>query len=272
MNVYRASIVVACIACLTAVPGHAGASAGGNLIVGGDFEAVPVGCGTVCHSSCLPTVPGWQTIGSYWVDRLAHDPTCPSDGFGPWKPPVPLGDTGGAAMISLQGSVCCGCNNNGWIEQVVSTVPGRTYWVALDAALDRSDVLRVTAGPGEMLLVGSLDTEVAGWRRYAMVFTAAGPSTTVRLASESPSPSTPNPHGGCWEGDGCLIDNVTLEIVVTCADADVAPDGQVSGADLGVLLGQWGDSGTDSTADIDGSGTVDGTDLGILLGYWGPCE
>lgn len=268
MNLNRNSAVIAWIACITTVPSHAHGAAAGNLIVGGDFEAVPVGCGTVCHSSCLSAVPGWQTIGSYWVDRLSHDPTC----SGPWKPSVPLGAAGGTAMISLQGSVCCGCNNNGWIEQSVATIPGRTYRLSLDVALDRSDKLRVTAGPSAMVLIGSLETEASGWRLKSIEFAAVGPSTSVRLASESTSGSTPNPYGGCWEGDGCLIDNVTLKLVVTCTDADLVPDGVVTGADLGVLLGQWGAASGGSTADIDGSGTVDGTDLGILLGYWGPCE
>jgi hypothetical protein len=48
---------------------------------------------------------------------------------------------------------------------------------------------------------------------------------------------------------------------------DITGDGQVNGADLGVLLGAWGTG----EFDLNGSGTVDGADLGILLGAWGPC-
>ena len=40
------------------------------------------------------------------------------------------------------------------------------------------------------------------------------------------------------------------------------------GADLGVLLSQWGTGGS---ADVSGDGTVDGADLGALLSAWGPC-
>jgi hypothetical protein len=43
----------------------------------------------------------------------------------------------------------------------------------------------------------------------------------------------------------------------------------VTGADLGVLLGDWGQFGMAS--DLDGDGFVSGSDLGILLGDWGPC-
>jgi len=46
---------------------------------------------------------------------------------------------------------------------------------------------------------------------------------------------------------------------------DLSGDGEVDGADLGILLGQWG---TDGSADLNGDGTVDGSDLGLLLGAW----
>jgi hypothetical protein len=50
--------------------------------------------------------------------------------------------------------------------------------------------------------------------------------------------------------------------------ADLNGDGSVTGADLGKLLGDWGQA---TASDIDGSGVVDGADLGRLLGDWGPC-
>ena len=40
------------------------------------------------------------------------------------------------------------------------------------------------------------------------------------------------------------------------------------GADLGLMLGAWGDEGC---TDIDGNGITDGGDLGLLLGGWGMC-
>ncbi|MFO0873233.1 MAG: hypothetical protein U0575_04595 [Phycisphaerales bacterium] len=50
--------------------------------------------------------------------------------------------------------------------------------------------------------------------------------------------------------------------------ADLDGNGAVDGADLGLLLGQWGVGGS---GDLDGNGIVDGADLGLLLGAWGPC-
>ena len=51
---------------------------------------------------------------------------------------------------------------------------------------------------------------------------------------------------------------------------DLSGDGTVNGADLALLLGQWGAMGANS-ADFNGDGVVNGADLAILLGLWGPC-
>ena len=50
--------------------------------------------------------------------------------------------------------------------------------------------------------------------------------------------------------------------------ADLNGDGQVGGADLGALLGNWAGSGT---GDLNGDGAVTGSDLGAMLGAWGAC-
>ncbi len=50
---------------------------------------------------------------------------------------------------------------------------------------------------------------------------------------------------------------------------DLDDDLDVDGADLGILLGDWG-SGS-GRSDLDGNGSVSGSDLGLLLGEWGPC-
>ena len=53
--------------------------------------------------------------------------------------------------------------------------------------------------------------------------------------------------------------------------ADLNGDGAVSGADLGILLGEWGTAGGSTGADLNGDGIVSGADLGIALGDWGAC-
>jgi hypothetical protein len=48
--------------------------------------------------------------------------------------------------------------------------------------------------------------------------------------------------------------------------ADLNSDGVVGGADLGILLGKWGQAGS---GDLNSDGVIGGADLGILLGKWG---
>ena len=54
--------------------------------------------------------------------------------------------------------------------------------------------------------------------------------------------------------------------------ADLFVDRKVDGADLGVLLGQWGVAAPGTVGDINRDSVVNGADLGILLGAWGPCR
>jgi hypothetical protein len=48
-------------------------------------------------------------------------------------------------------------------------------------------------------------------------------------------------------------------------------NGRVDGADLGIMLSDWGPVTPTTVADLDRNGVVSGADLGILLGRWGPC-
>jgi hypothetical protein len=52
---------------------------------------------------------------------------------------------------------------------------------------------------------------------------------------------------------------------ISAVPGDLNDDGVVNGADLGLLLSQWGGPGS---GDFDGSGTVNGGDLGLMLSYW----
>lgn len=52
-------------------------------------------------------------------------------------------------------------------------------------------------------------------------------------------------------------------------DGDFNVDRVVDGADLGIMLADWGLAR--SVADINRDGLVDGADLGVLLANWGPC-
>jgi hypothetical protein len=87
--------------------------------------------------------------------------------------------------------------------------------------------------------------------------------------------------GGAYTG---LLDDVQIyDSALTCAQVaamfatpgstapnvfDINRDGVVNGADLGLLLGEWGPCGAACLADFDCDGDVDGADLGQLLGAW----
>lgn len=53
--------------------------------------------------------------------------------------------------------------------------------------------------------------------------------------------------------------------------ADLDGDGTVGGADIAILLGQWGSSGKGASGDLVQDGAVNGADLAALLGAWGAC-
>ena len=57
----------------------------------------------------------------------------------------------------------------------------------------------------------------------------------------------------------------------TCRDADLFRDLNVNGADLGILLSQWGPNAQFTVSDINKDGFVNGADLGLLLSFWGAC-
>jgi hypothetical protein len=61
------------------------------------------------------------------------------------------------------------------------------------------------------------------------------------------------------------MDSAMIQLV-PANPADLDGDGTVGGADLGILLANWGQGGL---GDLDGDGTVGGGDLGILLAAWG---
>ena len=88
-------------------------------------------------------------------------------------------------------------------------------------------------------------------------------------------------RGGRLAMTASMLDPVTSESwagvyvtdMATAAryQSDLDVDGMVNGADLGLLLIEWGSTSA-CNADINRSGCVDGVDLGYLLSTWGPCK
>jgi hypothetical protein len=76
--------------------------------------------------------------------------------------------------------------------------------------------------------------------------------------------------GATWRGAGttCADGNGDGSADACARLGDLNGDGRVSGADLGILLGDWGSALQRS--DLNRDGTVNGSDLGLLLGEWSP--
>ncbi|MDG2030769.1 MAG: right-handed parallel beta-helix repeat-containing protein [Phycisphaerales bacterium] len=77
--------------------------------------------------------------------------------------------------------------------------------------------------------------------------------------------------------DGPHIDGGGNQIGEVCGStcpADINGDGVVDGADLTIVLGEWGPCPVpdDCPGDLTGDGLVDGADLTIVLGEWGACS
>ena len=75
-----------------------------------------------------------------------------------------------------------------------------------------------------------------------------------------------------WASDtkAAIVVGSRVEQIAPCP-GDLNADRRLDGADIGILLDQWGPASLVSVADINRDGIVNGADLGLLLTYWGPC-
>ncbi len=56
-----------------------------------------------------------------------------------------------------------------------------------------------------------------------------------------------------------------------CCLGDLDHDATVGGADIGLLLSNWGPCGSACPYDLNEDNKVNGGDLGLMLAFWGPC-
>ncbi|HMN96338.1 MAG TPA: IPT/TIG domain-containing protein [Phycisphaerales bacterium] len=86
------------------------------------------------------------------------------------------------------------------------------------------------------------------------------------------SSTASNRHSSLPAASGAVL-LASLVLGSACAGACIPEDldasGAVDGADLGLLLANWGAAGARGPADLDGDGEVDAADLGLLLAAWG---
>jgi hypothetical protein len=237
------------------------ASEGPNLIANGGFEdAVFGGCPNDCFTSCGFAIQHWHRPAWFYTEDLFRNtdsPDCVAIGTVP-------NPAGGAYYVSLQGSVCCQCNNNGRVTQFVTLEPGERYRLQMQVYLDQFDAIKVMCGTQSVTFDGS-NTATDTWTSVSWYFMAEPGATSIEISSVG-TPSAPE----CMEAERAFIDNISLRR--SSCDADLDGDGDVDGADLSVVLGAWGVPTADpSPADMNVDGIVDGADLAVVLNAWGAC-
>lgn len=180
-------------------------------------------------------------------------------------------DTRIAVLSGCAASTAIACNDD-W-----SGCPGYTGKVRFAAV----------AGTRYLIAIGGFDPSAAGAGQFTVVPDAPPPPACGTAAHGCCEASTlpfcsnaacctavcaVDPY--CCSVDGAWDSTCVARAFAACnlcgvpCPADLDGSGTVNGADLSLLLGNWGNAGT---GDLDGNGTVNGADLALLLGAWGAC-
>ena len=129
---------------------------------------------------------------------------------------------------------------------------GAVFWFAND-----------DSDPMEMVGCSITANLVASDARGAGVYARPG-YAPVRITDSAICGNEPD------EIYGPFVD-VSGNLLCICP-GDLNGDGEVGGADLGVMLALWGECLSDPCdPDLNGDGVIDGGDLGLLLVNWGQC-
>lgn len=126
--------------------------------------------------------------------------------------------------------------------------------------------------PAEAVVLGTINQSTLPGLLYFPRHALAACSGGVVIFSDSTSFA----DGYFAPGSGAdilMANSIAVALQPSCVAGqcgDIDGDGQVNGADLGILLAAWGTG--DRSADLNADGVVNGADLGILLSNWGPCE
>jgi hypothetical protein len=194
-------------------------------------------------------------------------------------PPPPLGEVTDPATGILYLVV----NATTWSLAEADALARGGHLVAIGSA-EENEFIRQSFGTwggvttGRRLWIGLTDRKSEGTFEWVN----GEPVNYTNWASGEPN-DTPAPEDhaemlglqGTWNDISDNTASAHLAIVEMprsgpACPADLDGDGSVSGADLGLLLGQWGFGS--GSADLDDDGFVSGSDLGLLLGQWGPCQ
>ena len=175
---------------------------------------------------------------------------------------------GEGPLLSYQGYLSNGAPADGWAVTVSFDLPvfaaGFMTADIFDAFGDNGVTIEAFDGiDGSGSLLGSALSAPYNFELNSKYFVGLGDDEGRIRSIRVSTPSA-------LYGDSQYVDAIIYATVVTATacPGDLDGDGAVGGADLAIMLGGWGSSGT---TDLDGSGSTDGGDLAILLGAWGAC-
>jgi choice-of-anchor C domain-containing protein len=218
----------------------------GTLLINGSFEEGPRVGQFLTLTGGSTALPGWTVLGTS-IDIV---------GTG-WQ------QVDGAKSIDLDGTP-----GPGGVEQTFATVPGQWYSVSLQMAGNPQcgpTIKEMSVSAAGQSTTMSFDVtgftfQDMGWEERNWCFLADDRQTTLAFMSLTGGPTPCGP----------AIDLVAVEPSGGPSLGDLNCDQLVDGADLGLLLGAWGDCANciSCIADLNGDCEVDGGDLGLLLGAW----
>ncbi|MFO0827425.1 MAG: FG-GAP-like repeat-containing protein [Phycisphaerales bacterium] len=183
------------------------------------------------------------------------------------------GAAGGAATASdLDGGPTIATSPTFDLTGVNNPTVAYARWYANDDTLTPSEVdplyVEISNDDGaNWTLLEQVDTQGNNLWKFVSFDVAdyVTPTATMKLRFRI----SDNPDNSVTEAaiDNIVVSGAVCPIAPPCP-ADFNGDHIVDAADLAIVLGAWGGTGT---GDITGDGIVDGSDLGALLGAWGAC-
>jgi hypothetical protein len=209
----------------------------------------------------------FERNGSQWVQ--AAKLTITEQPFGNQETGASVAVRGGRIWFSSAGSSENGIGDRGRL--LVAEKIGGVWQVV--------QTLRSTE-TGNPTLWGYAPTFGPSGSVAAFGFDSPLPFTSWRLKCDVFAPAADCDQDGghdlwqVWSGASADVNaNGTPDSceVPTCRDADLYANNHIDGADLGILLYEWGSVNPSTNADINNDGVVNGVDLGLLLAFWGPC-
>ncbi|MFO0874007.1 MAG: dockerin type I repeat-containing protein [Phycisphaerales bacterium] len=265
----------------------AGAAAATTPPTGGFTLAVDLGTLTATIDGLAIDLLGGDTINFGVTVTIEYDTfhtQNPGAVFpGGFTIPIPLGDLATIdALTATQTAPGAGVLAPGapGIYTLVVAVP---VDLVASATVNGSPVTDGTPIPAVLPLTGTLDLTQLAPTLTLQVMNTIEQTTPIDAQAFTDQPldiPTVLPPGGTAHllFSGTITEftisadtNIDLTAVGTlqCGFADLNCDGVVNGADLGLLLGQWGPCGAgECSGDLNGDGEVNGADLGLLLGAW----